>query len=61
MKVKLTRYVINPGPGLPVFYKDDTGVDLNDMMLAQYEQIRTAYIAARDNLIAAYKQGGGVY
>lgn len=61
MKVKITSPILVPSPGLPSFYKDDTGVDLNDMMLAQYEQMRAAYIAARDNLIQAYKQGGGEY
>jgi hypothetical protein len=61
MKVKLTSSILVPSPGIPSFCKDDTGIDLNEIMLAQYEQIRTAYIAARDNLIAAYKQGGGVY
>lgn len=61
MKVKLTRPILIPDSGIPSFYKDDTGVDLNDMALAQYEQMRAAYIAARDNLIAAYKQGGGEY
>jgi hypothetical protein len=61
MKVKLTRNIIVPDKGIPSIYKDDTGINLNDMALAQYEQIRVAYIAARDNLIAAYKQGGGEY
>jgi hypothetical protein len=61
MKVLLYRNLIVDDGGLPKITMDSKGIALPDQLVLQYEQIRAAYVAARDNLIDAYKKAGGKY
>jgi hypothetical protein len=61
MKVILSRNLIAPDNGTPIARVLEEGIDMNDITVIQYEQIRTQYIAIRDSLIKAYKKAGGVY
>ena len=62
MKVLLYHNLIIDDGGLPKLIRDSqNGIALPDPLVIQYEQIRAAYVAARDNLIKAYRQAGGTY
>ncbi len=62
MKVILYHNQIVDDGGLPKIYVDSVnGIALPDPLVIQYEQLREAYKAARDNIIDAYKKAGGTY
>jgi hypothetical protein len=61
MKIILSRNLIAPDNGVPIAKASKEGVDIPDMQVIQYEQIRAQYIAIRDGLVAAYNQAGGEY
>ena len=62
MKVILYHNRIVDDGGLPKIILDpEHGIAMPDVLVIQYQQLWTAYIAARDNLIEAYKQAGGKY
>jgi hypothetical protein len=61
MKVILSRNLIAPDNGTPIAKASREGIDIPDLYVLQYENIRAQYIAIRDNLISVYKEAGGVY
>jgi len=61
MKALLYHNLIIDDGGLPKLTMASEGIALPDPLVIQYEQIRAAYVAARDNLIDAYKKAGGKY
>jgi hypothetical protein len=62
MKVMLYHNLIVDNGGLPKLIRDsEEGIALPDHLVIQYEQTRAAYVAARDNLIDAYRKAGGTY
>jgi hypothetical protein len=61
MKVILSRNLIAPDNGVPIAKASKEGIDIPDMVVLQYENIRAQYIAIRDNLIEVYKKAGGEY
>jgi hypothetical protein len=61
MKVLLYHNLIIDDGGLPKITVASEGIALPDPLVIQYEKIREAYIATRDNLIDAYKKAGGKY
>lgn len=61
MKVTLSRKLIADDGGLPHVSVGYSGIDISDMLVINYENLREAYIMARDSLIDAYKKAGGNY
>jgi hypothetical protein len=61
MKVILSRNLIAPDNGTPIVRVLEEGIDIPDMVVLQYENIRAQYIAIRDNLIGVYREAGGEY
>jgi hypothetical protein len=62
MKILLSRIKVFDDGGIPIASVNSTnGIALPDNSVIQYEQIRAAYIATRDNLIDAYRKAGGTY
>lgn len=61
MKVRLERLTVIDDGGLPSAILSQDGIALPDATVIQYENIRSQYLAARCNLIEAYKKAGGVY
>ena len=62
MRIRLYHNKIVDDGGIPKHFKDaEQGIDIPDSLMIQYENMRAQYIAIRDNLIAVYKEAGGVY
>ena len=62
MKITLYHNLIVDDGGLPkVTIDSENGIALPDVLVIQYEHLREAYIAARNNIINAYKEAGGKY
>lgn len=61
MKVILSRNPIAPDNGISIARVLEEGIDIPDLTVLQYENIRAQYIAIRDNLISVYKEAGGEY
>ena len=62
MKVKLYRNKIAPSNDVPYIVIDGaTGIDVLDGLAVQYEQLRSAFIQARDMILEAYTKAGGEY
>jgi len=62
LKVRLYRNKIAPSNDVPYIVIDGAnGIDVPDGLAVQYEQLRSAFIQARDMILEAYKKAGGEY
>jgi len=62
LKVKLYRNKVAPSNDVPYIVVDGAnGIDVPDALAVQYEQLRSAFIQARDMILEAYTKAGGEY
>ena len=62
MKVRLVKTKIRPDNGVPSIIADsDTGIELPDELVLQYENAKAMFTWNRDQLIEAYKGAGGEF